>query len=44
MREKYLALRADEAQLDKVLANGAERARERAQRVMQRVRTATGIR
>jgi len=44
MREQYLALRADEAQLDKVLANGAERARERAQRVMQRVRTATGIR
>jgi tryptophanyl-tRNA synthetase len=44
MREKYLALRADEAQLDKVLAHGAERARERAQRVMQRVRTATGIR
>jgi tryptophanyl-tRNA synthetase len=44
MREKYLALRADEAQLDKILANGAERARERAQRVMQRVRRATGIR
>lgn len=44
MREQYRALRADEAQLDKVLAQGAERARERAQRVMQRVRTATGIR
>jgi len=44
MREKYLALRADEAHLDKVLADGGERARERAQRVMQRVRTAVGIR
>jgi tryptophanyl-tRNA synthetase len=44
MREKYLALRADEAHLEKVLAHGADRARERAQRVMQRVRLATGIR
>jgi tryptophanyl-tRNA synthetase len=44
MREKYVALRADEAQLDKILAAGADRARERAQRVMQRVRRATGIR
>ena len=44
MREKYLTLRADEAQLDKVLEQGATRARERAQRVMQRIRIATGIR
>jgi len=44
MREKYVALRADEAQLDAILARGAERARERAQKVMQRVRRATGIR
>ena len=44
MREKYLALRADEAQLDAILKDGADRARERAQRVMQRVRAATGIR
>jgi len=44
MREKFVALRADEAHLDKVLAQGAERARERAQRVMQRVRLATGMR
>jgi tryptophanyl-tRNA synthetase len=44
MREQYLALRADEAHLEKVLAQGAERARERAQRVMHRVRLATGIR
>jgi tryptophanyl-tRNA synthetase len=44
MRTQYLALRADEAHLEKVLAQGAERARERAQRVMHRVRVATGIR
>jgi len=44
MRERYAELRADEAQLDKVLDQGAVRARDRAQRVMQRVRLATGIR
>jgi tryptophanyl-tRNA synthetase len=44
LRETYTALRGDEAQLEKILAAGAERARERAQRVMQRVRLATGIR
>jgi tryptophanyl-tRNA synthetase len=44
MRERYLALRADEAALDRVLADGAERARAIAGRTMARVRTAVGIR
>ena len=44
MRERYLALRADEAALDAVLADGAERARVIAERTMQRVRSAVGIR
>jgi tryptophanyl-tRNA synthetase len=44
MRERYEALRADEAALDRVLAEGAQRARARAERVMTRVRAASGIR
>ena len=43
MRERYIALRADEAQLDRLLHDGAERARAVAQRTMQRVRAAVGI-
>jgi tryptophanyl-tRNA synthetase len=43
-RSTYYELRSDPGYLDKVLADGAARARERAQRVMHRVRTATGIR
>ena len=42
-RERYLALRADEAGLDRVLAQGAERARVIAQQTMERVRRAIGI-
>ncbi len=42
-RERYLALRADEAGLDRVLAEGAERARAIAQETMKRVRRAIGI-
>jgi tryptophanyl-tRNA synthetase len=42
-RERYLALRADEAALDRVLAQGAERARGIAQKTMERVRRAIGI-
>jgi tryptophanyl-tRNA synthetase len=43
MREKYLALRRDEPALDRVLADGAERARVIARRTMARVRHAIGI-
>jgi tryptophanyl-tRNA synthetase len=43
MRERYQRLRADEAGLDKVLAQGAERARVIARATMERVRDATGI-
>ena len=43
-RERYLKLRADEAHLDRVLADGAERARAIAARTMGRVRKALGIR
>jgi tryptophanyl-tRNA synthetase len=43
-REKYLALRADEAALDRVLEEGADKARDVAKRVMGRVRAAIGIR
>jgi tryptophanyl-tRNA synthetase len=43
-RARYLALRADERELDRVLARGAEGARAIAQRTMARVRTAVGIR
>jgi tryptophanyl-tRNA synthetase len=44
MRAAYLELRENEPELDRRLAQGAERARERAQRVMARVRIATGVR
>jgi tryptophanyl-tRNA synthetase len=43
-RERYLALRADESHLDRVLADGAERARAIAARTIGRVRKAIGIR
>jgi len=43
-RERYLRLRADEAYLDEVLERGSMQAREVAQRTMDRVRTAIGIR
>lgn len=44
MRERYEAIRADEAELDALLGRGADTAREIAHRTMDRVRTATGIR
>jgi tryptophanyl-tRNA synthetase len=43
MRERYQALRKDEAGLDKTLAHGAERARAIAMNTMERVRDAIGI-
>ncbi len=43
LRERYLALRADEAGLDRTLAEGAERARTIARATMERVRDAIGI-
>jgi tryptophanyl-tRNA synthetase len=43
MRERYRSLRSDEAQLDNVLAHGAERARTIARATMERVRDAIGI-
>lgn len=43
MRERYAALRSDEAGLDKTLAQGAERARTIARATMERVRDAIGI-
>jgi hypothetical protein len=43
MRERYEALRRDEAGLDKTLAHGAERARAIARATMERVRDAIGI-
>lgn len=43
LRERYLALRADEAELDRVLEDGAARARKIARATMERVRDATGI-
>lgn len=42
-RETYRALRADEARLDALLAEGAEKARAIARRTMERVRSAIGI-
>ena len=42
-RETYRALRADEARLDALLAEGAEKARVIARRTMDRVRSAIGI-
>ncbi|MEO0323181.1 MAG: tryptophan--tRNA ligase [Myxococcota bacterium] len=44
MREKYEALRGDEAAIDAMLVEGAERARVRAARTMTRVRQAIGMR
>jgi tryptophanyl-tRNA synthetase len=44
LRERYTELRADERRLDEVLARGAEQARTIAQRTMQRVRGAVGVR
>jgi tryptophanyl-tRNA synthetase len=43
MRERYHQLRSDEAELDRILARGAERARSIAQATMERVRDAIGI-
>ncbi len=43
MRERYQALRADEAALDRALGSGAERARTIARATMERVRDAIGI-
>ena len=42
-REKYEALRADEAYLEKVLARGADRVRPVVEEVMDRVRRAAGV-
>jgi tryptophanyl-tRNA synthetase len=44
LRERYLALRADEAGLDAILEDGANRARAIAHRTIARVRSAIGIR
>ncbi|MDE2573143.1 MAG: tryptophan--tRNA ligase [bacterium] len=43
LRERYKALRADEDGLDRILARGAERARETARGTLRRVRKAIGI-
>jgi tryptophanyl-tRNA synthetase len=43
MRERYTELLADRAQLDRVLAAGASRARPQAQATMRRVRAAVGV-
>lgn len=43
MRERYLEIRGDEAQLDGILSRGAEQAREIAHGTMARVRSAVGI-
>jgi tryptophanyl-tRNA synthetase len=43
VRERYIELRADEAGLERALADGAERARELAQPVIAEVRAAMGI-
>jgi tryptophanyl-tRNA synthetase len=43
VRERYLALRGNEDELDRILAHGAERARVIARATMERVRAATGI-
>lgn len=42
-RERYAALRADEAELDRILLRGAERVRPIADRTVDRVRRAIGI-
>lgn len=43
MRERYLALRADNREIDGILEAGADRARARARATMARVRSAIGI-
>ncbi|MDE6171363.1 MAG: tryptophan--tRNA ligase [Duncaniella sp.] len=43
IRERYQAIRADEAYIAKVVSLGAERARERASRTLQEVKKAMGI-
>jgi len=43
MRDKYEALRADEAEIDRLLKEGADRARPIARATIERVREATGI-
>ncbi len=43
VRERYQAIRADEAYIAKVVSLGAERARERASRTLQEVKKAMGI-
>jgi tryptophanyl-tRNA synthetase len=43
IRERYLELRGNEDELDRILARGAERARVIASATMERVRAATGI-
>jgi tryptophanyl-tRNA synthetase len=43
MRERYNTLRADQAQLDAILEEGAQRARAIAQETLGRVRLAIGI-
>jgi tryptophanyl-tRNA synthetase len=44
LRRRYAELRADEARLDRILEEGAEKARARARRTIARVRAAIGIR
>ncbi|MFC6355055.1 tryptophan--tRNA ligase [Luethyella okanaganae] len=44
IRERYEALRADEAELDRILQDGAEKASEVARRTLLRAQTALGIR
>ena len=43
VREKYVTLRADEAELERVLGKGAEKARAIAVKTMQKVRDAMGL-
>jgi tryptophanyl-tRNA synthetase len=43
MRERRLAISKDPAYVEKILAEGAERARAEASKVLQRVRRAVGL-
>jgi tryptophanyl-tRNA synthetase len=43
LRERYEALLSDPAQIDRILADGARRARPLAAETMQRVRRAVGV-
>jgi tryptophanyl-tRNA synthetase len=43
MRERRLAISQDPGYVDKILADGAERARNEAAKVLQRVRRAVGL-